>query len=579
MNLNLNNLKMPGGQAPPAVSGPLLPTQAVFRQKPWLPWWVAIVIPLLALLALLLFLFLPKNVEVPDVVGKKSAFEAEKAITEAGLKLAPATKEKVEREAAPRHRPEPDAEGRRDSGEGVRGHAARRGRQRQGERARDRRPDERRGGEDAARRGPFARPGDAPARRSEGEDQEPGPGREGDPQPRARRWPSSSRCPAPPRAKGAGTAPLPPAAVAAGGGGGEAEGGSLKVPEIDGAARAVYAKKVGDEGLIPKVVKKYDEKAEKGAIFRVVPEPGTEVETGSDVTVFVSAGFPKLAFDNDRDVLVANGVDGSDREPIAKGSQEEKDPTWSLDGSAVAYTSDGQVFLRNLTDPDASPQALTKADEDFRDLAWAPTANTLAMIKDGGGTTAADAQSSLCFGAIDASGMRTRCMAPSDILLGRKVNWGPDGKSLLVVGQSRDASQLGMVRFRSRRAFSADPADWQSQGFKTDTTKPRTGVLDAAISPDGKQLAAVVLAADGTTDLFLGKPDNLLLSDAKPVGVRACKVIWRPDGEQLVVVRADDCLGSTTGELLRLSVADPRSDQDSLGLTGDNPTFQPLAAE
>ena len=101
MNLNLANLKMPGGQAPPAVTGPLLPTQAVFRQKPWLPWWVAIVIPLLALLALLLFLFLPKNVKVPDVVGKKSAFEAEKTITEAGLKLAPTTKEKVNTKLPP----------------------------------------------------------------------------------------------------------------------------------------------------------------------------------------------------------------------------------------------------------------------------------------------------------------------------------------------------------------------------------------------------------------------------------------------------------------------------------------------
>ena len=101
MNLNLNNLKMPGGQAPPAITGPLLPTQAVFRQKPWLPWWVAIVIPLLALLALLLFLFLPKNVEVPDVVGKPSAFEAEKLITEAKLKLAPQVKEEVNAKAEP----------------------------------------------------------------------------------------------------------------------------------------------------------------------------------------------------------------------------------------------------------------------------------------------------------------------------------------------------------------------------------------------------------------------------------------------------------------------------------------------
>ena len=89
VNLNLRDLKMPGGQAPPAVTGPLLPNQAVFRQKPWLPWWMAIVVPLLAAARLLLFLLLPKNVEVPDVVGKPSAFEAEKLITEAKLRLAP----------------------------------------------------------------------------------------------------------------------------------------------------------------------------------------------------------------------------------------------------------------------------------------------------------------------------------------------------------------------------------------------------------------------------------------------------------------------------------------------------------
>ena len=104
-NLSLDQLKMPsrgaGAAAPPA---PLLPTQAVFRQKPWLPWWVAIVIPLLLLLALLLFLFLPKNVDVPDVVGKKSAFEAEKVITEAGLKLAPQDEGEGRPEGPARHR-------------------------------------------------------------------------------------------------------------------------------------------------------------------------------------------------------------------------------------------------------------------------------------------------------------------------------------------------------------------------------------------------------------------------------------------------------------------------------------------
>ena len=102
-NLRLDQLKMPsrgaGAAAPPAI--PLRPTQAVFRQKPWLPWWLAIVVPLLLLLALLLFLFLPKNATVPEVVGKKSAFEAEQAITEAKLKLAPGTKEKVDPNVPP----------------------------------------------------------------------------------------------------------------------------------------------------------------------------------------------------------------------------------------------------------------------------------------------------------------------------------------------------------------------------------------------------------------------------------------------------------------------------------------------
>ena len=72
-----------------------MPNQVVFRHKAWLPWWIALLIPLLLLLALLLFLFLPRNVVVPDVTGTKSAFEAEKKLTKAQLKLAPTPKEKV----------------------------------------------------------------------------------------------------------------------------------------------------------------------------------------------------------------------------------------------------------------------------------------------------------------------------------------------------------------------------------------------------------------------------------------------------------------------------------------------------
>ena len=59
------------------------------------------VLPLLILLAVLLFLFLPRNVTVPEVTGSKSTFDAEQKLVEADLKLAPAPKEKVSTEAPP----------------------------------------------------------------------------------------------------------------------------------------------------------------------------------------------------------------------------------------------------------------------------------------------------------------------------------------------------------------------------------------------------------------------------------------------------------------------------------------------
>src|SRR6476469_8568701 len=71
--------------------------QVVFRHKAWLPWWVMLLVPFLILLALLLFLFLPRNVVVPDVVGAKSAFEAEQKLTEAQLK--PAAGEKAKKDS------------------------------------------------------------------------------------------------------------------------------------------------------------------------------------------------------------------------------------------------------------------------------------------------------------------------------------------------------------------------------------------------------------------------------------------------------------------------------------------------
>ena len=98
-NVDLMKLKAPGGAAAPQA--PLMPNQVVFRHKAWLPWWIALLIPLAILLALLLFLFLPRNVVVPDVVGAKSAFEAEQKLTRRNSSSPPAPKQKVTNAAPP----------------------------------------------------------------------------------------------------------------------------------------------------------------------------------------------------------------------------------------------------------------------------------------------------------------------------------------------------------------------------------------------------------------------------------------------------------------------------------------------
>jgi beta-lactam-binding protein with PASTA domain len=566
---------MPGAQKPPDVSGPLLPTQAVFRQKPWLPWWVAIVVPLLALLALLLFLFLPKNVEVPDVVGKKSAFEAEKSITEAGLRLAPETKEKVDGKVPPgtvlSQTPK--------AGEQV---------------------------EEESEVTLLVATGSGNARVPSVVGQTPAEAEktlreakltlgQATPQPVDPQAAIKSQIPAEgellkegapvdiflevPKegggGGGAGGGEGGGAAGAEGGGegGGGGEEGPIVVPAIDGAAEEAYAQKVGDEGLVPKQVKVFDE-SEKGTLFRVSPAPGKEVEAGSTVTLFVSAGFPALAFDNEKDVLLVNGSDGSALDPIAKGTQDEHDPTWSPDGTAIAYTSDGQVFLSDRTKPDQVARALTKKGEKFSDLSWAPSVdvNALAMAK------IVDGASDLCLGRIGRRTMETACKEEPGFSIERKINWAPNGKSIVAWGFKTGTLKFGMVQWKTDKPFSTDPADYGAGKFESDTSKELQGVLDAALSPDGKQLAVVRMDGDGRAELLMTKPGDFLLQKADPLGVRACKIVWRPDGREIVAVRADDCLNSTTGELIRFAVDNPR-EQISLKLIGDNPAFQPLAAE
>jgi Tol biopolymer transport system component len=132
-----------------------------------------------------------------------------------------------------------------------------------------------------------------------------------------------------------------------------------------------------------------------------------------------------------------------------------------------------------------------------------------------------------------------------------------------------------MVRWRSKKPFSPDAKDWGHGRFVTDLSKSNEGAIDAVLSPDGKQLAVISNQGGGPFQLYLAKPNDYLLTSAKPTSVQACKVAWRSDGEQLVVVQADEACSQDVGSLVRLPVSDPKQ-QQQLNAQGDNPAFQPL---
>jgi beta-lactam-binding protein with PASTA domain len=573
-NVDLMKLKAPSGGIQ-AAQIPLMPNQAIFRHKAWLPWWVALLLPLLILLALLLFLFLPKNVVVPEVTGAKSTFEAEKTLTKAQLTLNPTTKQKVSTEAPPgtviSQTPAAGEKAKQDSPVAIElavGNGKVEVPDIVGKSQADADPIVRKANLTVGQVSP--QPPDPKAKISSQIPAAKEVVKEGTPiaiftaDPRGKK-------------KGKGKVDKKNGGGAAAG----AKGAAAVLPALAGAGAAAAAQKAAEAGLVPEQVNQFSGK-KKGTLIGTIPPAGTKLAEGAKIKLLVSAGFPQLTFDDGKNILLANGANGKRLPAVAKGPTEDIDPTFSFDGSQIAYSGDRRVFLSDRSKPDEPPLPITKAGEAYSDLAWAPTldVNLIALFRDRSPGNKHQDQD-LCLLQVTKQLPEPQCIHDAEINLIKTVRWAPDGKSLFAAGQKGDpndpaaTSVFGIVRYRSKKAFSPDVADWGKGKFVTDTKQPGKGVIDWSISPDGKR-AAMVANFDGDAfQLYLGKPNDFTLTAAKPQPVLACKVAWRSDGLELVLVQqAADC-GDTNGLLARMPVGQPTK-QQSLGL-GDNPAFQPLS--
>jgi Tol biopolymer transport system component len=344
------------------------------------------------------------------------------------------------------------------------------------------------------------------------------------------------------------------------------------VPAVGGALIAAYAQTAADATLVPTTERVFNS-APAGTVFGTDPPAGTKVAAGAKVKVLVSAGFPELVFDDGNNVLLIKGANGKKVAAVAKGPNLEKDPTFSADGTRVAYIGGRRIFVANLDKPDAPAIALTSDLEEYSDPSWAPTAdvNVLAMARIKGNDR------DLCFGQITKDGMTPKCIVDPKVSVGRAIHWAADGKSILAFGVLNNGAgnTFGIVRWRSKKPFSPDPADWGKGRFVTDVSTPNHGVIDAAVSPDGKHLALVSNLGQSFFRLYLAKPTDFPMSKATATKVPACKVTWRTDSQEIAVVQADDACSQDVGSIKRMSIADTQS-QTELAARGDNPTYQPL---
>ena len=571
-SIGLKDLQRPGGGGAAAVqpSGPLLPTQVIFRQKPYLPWWTGLFLLLLLLLLLLLFFLIPRTVVVPDITKAKTTLEAQQLLADKELVLNPNIEtlpnDKVPPGTILNQAPLPGKKVKKNTAVAI---------------------------QVAAGSGTVNVPKVVGMTVPEAEKAL----REVKltlgavtPQPPDLKAKIASQIPAEKEAVQEGSAVAVfltgakgkdgkgGGAGGAGGAGGEGGAGKVVVPAIGDNDAAKYAQLAAKDGLVPVKVLAFSDTAKPGVLFGTEPPGGTEVAGGSKVKLLVSAGIPRLAFDDSKNILLIEGSNGKRLPALAKSPSNEKDPTFSPDGTRFVFVSGRRLLLGETDKPAGKTLALTTDSEQFADPVFAPTldANVLASTR----KTGDDAD--LCIGSIGADGYKRACIADKSFSTSRLIRWAPDGKSLFVFGSTRAngnaAGTFGMVRYTTKTPFSAKAADYGKGKFVTDTSGFNKGAIDLSLSPDGEAMAVVANFETPGFVLYLTKPGDFELAEAKRFDIVSCKAAWRPDSLELVIVQSEDCNGSPVGTLLRVNRRDPRR-QFSLKIGGDNPEFQPTIAE
>ena len=554
-------------QSPPPLPG-------TYRQKSWLPWWLAVVAPIAGAIVAAVILLAPKQTVVPNLTKAQSVFEAQKTLIPLGLKLQPQPALKPSAGARPgaiiAQAPAAGTKVKRGTSVLVTIAVA---------------------GAKTVKVPSVV--GLTPVT--------------ADTTLRAAGLMLGTVSPQPPDPNGTIATQIPATGtVAAGtpvavflkpaksatagtgtgttGTGGTGNGGAapkpVAIPAIATAGGAIAAAaKLSQAGLVPTTIKQFSA-TPAGTLVGTNPPAGKTLAPGTKVAVIVSAGFPQVSYDNHSSIKLIDGASGKATFalPPPPQGQLQDEASWSADGSRLVYVqgplNGGRLIQIAPGAQGNQPTAVSGAGINARYPAFAPSArsNVLAFIGAGG--------KQLCFGAVGPNPLNPNCTSHPGWTLGRQVAWAPGGREILVFGvQNGRPGTFGLIQFLSNVAYSGQATDWGQGRVVTSTNTPQQGVIAGAFSPDGKQLALLSNVGGGSFHLVLApRGDYSLAPPAKVTAISGCRVAWRPDGQALAVLVAQaSCTSNPIGDIGVINIHNLAGIPKAIATNADNPVWQPLS--
>jgi hypothetical protein len=316
-------------------------------------------------------------------------------------------------------------------------------------------------------------------------------------------------------------------------------------------------------------------------------KPPPVVPGGGGSTGATDAALEKLGivFDNGSDILIMGAKAGKPVKKLAASPDVEVTPAMNADGTEVAYARGPSLDKTQiwLVDP-KKPQfahALTNPGFKDRHPAFAPNGKIVAFIRTKN-PGAKNEDGDLCFIPISASAGAPSCIVDPATSVSRPA-WSPDGQAILVVGPDAKRQQLELVEYTSNKPSSGDAKNWNSLGFVSDKMHgQRVGdrIDTVAWAPDGKSVALSANWGSNAFHVVFVAAAQDVLDPKKAVSlvrVRACELAYLLPNQLAINQRDNAC--EQPGVIVRFdpSKPDKLTPLTKLGLGAEHPVLSPSA--